>query len=63
MRVYVDLELCEGHGICCAEVPEVFELADADQVALLTDQPPEELREQVQAAARFCPKNAITVEG
>lgn len=63
MKVHVDWDLCEGHGICCAEVPEVFELRDADQVTLLTEQPPAELRSQLQTAARFCPKNAITIEG
>jgi ferredoxin len=63
MKVDVDWELCEGHGICSQEVPEVFELRESDQVTLLNDQPPEELRPQIEAAARFCPKNAITVKG
>jgi ferredoxin len=63
MKVDVNWELCEGHGICSQEAPETFELGDGDQVTLLKDQPPESQRAQVQAAARFCPKNAITIEG
>ena len=27
MRVSVDLDLCQGHGVCESEAPSVFELA------------------------------------
>ena len=63
MKVRVDLELCEGHGLCCQEVPEVFELRETDQVTLLDEQPSADLRLQLERAARYCPKNAISIEG
>jgi ferredoxin len=63
MKVRVDWELCEGHALCTQEVPEVFEMRETDQVTLLDEQPPESLRPRIQAAARFCPKNAISIEG
>ena len=66
MRVRVDLDLCQGHGVCLGECPEVFavvERGDAyPQVQVLLEEPPEALRERVMAAARFCPNRVIAVE-
>jgi ferredoxin len=67
MRVKVDLELCQGHGVCREEAPEVFDVTERagayDQVKLLDDSPPESLRKKVEAAARHCPNRVIRVEG
>jgi sterol 14-demethylase len=66
VRVRVDLELCQGHGMCQEEAPQVFRVVDRPggyaRVELLLEQPPQELREQVLAAARYCPNRVITVE-
>jgi len=66
LRVRVDLELCQGHGLCQEEAPEVFRVVDRPgtygRVELLLDEPPEELRAKVLAAARYCPNRVITVE-
>lgn len=63
--VKVDLDLCQGHGVCQAEAPEVFELQETDapypQSIVLIDNPDERYREQVLRAERFCPNSAITV--
>ncbi len=61
MRVVVDFDLCESNALCMAQAPEVFEVRDDDLLYVLNEQPPEELREKVRAAARSCPKNAITI--
>ena len=45
-----------------AWLPEVFEVRDDDLLYVLNDNPPEELREKVEAAVRTCPKNAISIE-
>jgi ferredoxin len=63
MKVHVNWELCEGHALCTQEMPEVFEMRETDQVTLLDEQPPENLRPQIEAAARYCPRNAISIEG
>ncbi len=63
MRVVVNFDLCESNALCMAEAPEVFEVRDDDFLYVLDEEPPEELRAKVQAAARVCPKQAITVEG
>ena len=65
MKVIVDLALCQGHSVCLGEAPEVFDVIEQDdgypQVKVLIENPPEELREKVMKAARYCPNNVITV--
>jgi len=66
LRVKVDLELCQGHGICQEEASEVFRVVDRpggySRVELILEEPPEELRAKVLAAARYCPNRVISVE-
>ena len=65
MKVVVDLALCQGHSVCLGEAPEVFAVLEEDdgypQVKVLLENPPEELREKVMTAARYCPNHVITV--
>jgi ferredoxin len=61
MRVIVDFDQCESNALCMAQAPEVFEVRDDDLLYVLQEEPPEELREKVLAAARACPKTAITI--
>lgn len=62
MKIAIDWNLCEGNGICAVEAPEVFELDDDDNLIVLVDEPADTQRERVDAAARSCPKRAISVE-
>ena len=63
MRVVVDLELCQGHGVCVGEAPTVFRVVeragDYAQVEILQPEPPEALRNEVEAAVRYCPNRAL----
>jgi ferredoxin len=61
MRVIVDFDQCESNALCKAAAPGVFEVRDDDFLYVLQKEPPKELREKVRAAARACPKTAITV--
>jgi len=61
MRVVVDLDLCQGHGVCESEAPAVFALGKDHTVTVLDAQPPDELRAQVEAAVRYCPTSALTI--
>ncbi len=63
MRVKVDFDLCQGHGVCEGEAPTVFELDDDGKLTVLLETPPEELRAQVKAAVAYCPGMAISIEG
>ena len=62
MRVSVDLDECLGYANCVVDAPQVFDIVeDGMQVHLLQENPPEELRTPVEAAALDCPAKAITV--
>ena len=65
LRVKVDLELCQGHGMCQEEAPEVFRVVDRpggySQVELILERPPEELRGPAQAAEKYCPNRVIRI--
>lgn len=61
MRVSVDLERCEGHGLCAFAASEVFDLDD-DGLLHYEPSPPEALRPGVLAAVRGCPVGAITLD-
>ena len=62
MRVVVDYDLCESNAICMAVAPEVFEVDDDDNLNVLQEEPPEELRAKVEEAVRRCPKQALSIE-
>lgn len=63
MRIKIDLDLCQGHGVCVAEAPDVFELdEDAHLARLQIAEPGESQREAVRKAAKYCPTFAITIE-
>jgi ferredoxin len=61
MRVVVDFDQCESNALCMAAAPEVFEVRDDDYLYVLDEEPPEQLRDKVVAAANACPKTAITI--
>jgi ferredoxin len=65
MRVIVDLDLCQGHGVCQNEAPEIFRVVDRAgdyaRVEVILERPPEEMRAQAEAAARYCPNRVITI--
>lgn len=63
MKVHLDQRLCAVHGECVLEAPEVFDLDDDDDVAIvLLENPPEAMRAQVERAVSACPVAAITIE-
>jgi len=62
MRVVVDYDRCESNAICVGLAPQVFEVRDDDNLYILEEHPPEELRAKVEQAVRSCPKQAISLE-
>jgi sterol 14-demethylase len=58
--IKVDLDLCQGHGVCVNEAPEVFEMDDDEmKVRILEQRPSQEHRPPVESAIRHCPTRAI----
>ncbi len=63
MRVRVDWDLCQGHGVCASEASEVFAFdKKSSQVRVVLERPPEELRAHVAAAVKYCPTRALSFE-
>jgi ferredoxin len=62
MRIVVDRDLCDGHGMCEAMAHEYFELDDDDVMQVLVESPPEQERARVHAAVQACPALALTLQ-
>lgn len=62
-RMCVDLDLCQGHAVCQAEAPAVFDIdPDERKVVLKTEVIPAAERERVETAVRHCPTRALSIE-
>ena len=61
MRVVVDRDLCQGHGVCESEAPGVFAVKKG-VLEILDDTPSDERRAEIEAAVRFCPTGALRIE-
>lgn len=61
MKVQVDLDRCEGHGMCAFAAPDVFDLDD-EGVLHYDPAPPDARRGDVENAVRSCPAGAISIE-
>lgn len=61
-KVVVDFDLCQGHGVCEGEAPEVFELDEEGYLQILQDDVPETERANVEKAVKHCPQRAIRIE-
>jgi ferredoxin len=62
MKVVVDLNICNLHGLCVETAPEVFQIGDDGELHVLNETPPEDLRAKVGRAVRECPTGAISIE-
>ena len=60
-RVVVDRDLCQGHGVCEAEAPDVFEVPKHELV-VLSERPSDDQRKAVEMAVKYCPTHALSVQ-
>jgi ferredoxin len=60
--VVVDRDLCQGHGVCESEVPEVFTVSKKGDLTVLDARPSEALRKAVETAVAYCPTHALRIE-
>jgi ferredoxin len=64
VKISVDIDKCEGLGMCEAMANDYFEVdEDEDKVVILDETPPEDDRAHVYAAVQACPVLALTLEG
>ena len=62
MRIRVDRDLCQGHGVCESEAPEVFSVSKDGMLTVLDETPPASMRAAVELAVRYCPTHALSIE-
>lgn len=63
MRIIVDREACQGHGLCAMYAEALFAIDGEDGRAIvLVDPIPEPLHEPARKAVRVCPELAISIE-
>ena len=62
MRITVDRDLCQGHGVCESEAPEVFSVSKDGVLTVLDETPPESQRAAVELAVKYCPTHALSIE-
>lgn len=61
MRVIVDFDRCEGHGVCTLAAPEVFSFDHRGNLQVV-GRPGEEHRAAVEESIRTCPAIAIQLD-
>jgi ferredoxin len=61
MKVSVDLDTCDGNGVCMSICHEVFDVRE-DGLHLLQEEPAAALRQQLIGAKVSCPTQAITIQ-
>jgi len=61
LRIVVDMDLCQGHGVCESEAPDLFEVDRDRKVAVLDEHPGEDQRKALELAVRYCPTHALSI--
>jgi ferredoxin len=59
LRIEVDLDLCQGHGVCESEAPDVFAVDEDRKVRVLDEHPGEDQRKALELAVKYCPTHAL----
>ena len=60
MKVFVNLDLCQGHARCEDICPQVFATDAVEGKCVIADpRVPPELEERVRLAVRNCPEGAL----
>ncbi len=61
MKIVVDFDLCQSHGLCVEAAPELFEIRDDGFLYVLNETPGTDLAGKAEKAAIECPTGAITL--
>lgn len=61
MKIDVDFERCEGHGLCAAQAPALFSLDDDDELTYHAQggEVPDHEHERARIAIASCPVAAL----
>jgi ferredoxin len=62
MRIVVDRDLCQGHGVCELEAPGIFSLSKQGELTIVDPSPPPSRADEVANAVKYCPTGALRIE-
>ena len=67
MKIVVDRQLCQGHGMCEDTAPELFRVVESEDgtysmVEILISEPGPELEAKAEEAVRYCPNRALSIQ-
>jgi ferredoxin len=62
MKIVVDFDLCQSHGLCTEAAPKLFELRDDGFLYVLNETPGQDEANAAEKAALECPTGAITIQ-
>jgi sterol 14-demethylase len=62
VKITVDRDLCQGHGVCESEAPEVFSVSKKGVLTILHESVDPDLRGAVELAVSYCPTHALRIE-
>ena len=60
-RIVVDRDLCQGHGVCESEAPDLLEVGRDKQVVVLDEHPGDAQRKAAELAVKYCPTHALSI--
>ena len=61
-RIVVDRDLCQGHGTCEGEAPELFSVSKRGELTVREESPPDAARAAAEAAVKYCPTHALSIQ-
>ena len=62
VRIQIDTDVCQGHGVCHMSAPDLFHLRDEDgQAYVESEEVPAGSEDAAELGAASCPERAITV--
>ena len=61
VRIVVDADLCQGHGVCESEAPDLFEVDRDRKVRVLDETPEDSQRRALELAVKYCPTHALSI--
>ena len=61
LRIVVDMDLCQGHGVCESEAPDLFEVDRDRKVVVLDESPGDDQRKSLELAVKYCPTHALSI--
>jgi ferredoxin len=63
VKIILDQEACMGYANCVIEAPELFDIdEETDKALVLVETPEGELQEAAREAVRVCPAVALRLE-